>query len=256
MKKILIVYLFLFAFASVSVAQVSERDQKVFTGFNRVSVGIGDSKPSVALGLNMAQVKTDVEETLKDAGFIIDNNAPQQIYINIRTQAGANNLVSYAVILYLDQPVVLQRNPNARFYGTTWDISSISSSTTANFVNNVRSDIVSLVDEFVNKYNTANQIRKNSADSNQTGDNEGFAVTKTAPTLPPQLVIQNKTGARVFLTVNGKSYVVLPRSTKEIFTDPGNVNYQARVAGYKAFALRKLFLKQGEAYSLSYTLTR
>ena len=253
MKKLTFLCLIVLAFSIFANAQ-SERDKMVFTGFNRVGVAVSDVDADVkAHGLNSNQVKTDIESALKTAGFIVDVNSPQAIYLSIRTIKNDDGSIGYALILYLDQGVILQRNSSARFYGTTWDVSGVYTTDNANLVSDLREQVLSLVDQFVVKYRKANQTTATPATPEPQDTNTGVTTTKIAPTLPPQIVIVNKTPLKVYVTLNGRQYVALPRTTKTINTTAGNVTYQARLSGYDAFAARKLVLKQGEAYSLTYT---
>jgi hypothetical protein len=256
MKKIIILCLIVLTLVSLTNAQ-TDRDKMVFSGFNRVGVGVSDIDDDVkALGLNSTKIENDVSSALKDAGFIIDANAPQSIYVSVRTIKNPDNTIGFALILYLDQAVILQRNSNSRFSGTTWDISGVYTTDTTNLVSDVSEQVLSLVDQFLVKYRKANQTAQTTVAPQPTDDNVGFTASKIAPSLPPQLVIYNKTRIKIYLTVNGRQYVALPKSTKTIVTTAGNVSYQARGAGYDAFAPRKLFLKQGEAYSLSYSFDK
>ncbi len=258
MKKLLLCCLIILSFAGFTNAQ-SDRDKKVFGGFNRLSVSVAALNEDVKmLGLSETKIKTDVEAAFKSAGLMIDQNADQGVYVNIKTIKNDDGSFSYAVILYLDQTVVLQRDANAKFFGTTWDISTISTTDGTNIVNDVREQVLSLVDEFMVKYNAVNKSAATTAVSAQAESDESspFTVSKIAPNLPPELYISNKTGRTVYITINGRKYVAAPRTTKKIIVPVGNVTYQARVAGYDAFRARKLFFKQGEGYSLSYTVDK
>lgn len=253
MKKLFLILVIGLIGLNAVYAQV-DRDKMVFAGFNRVGVAISDVNDDVkALGLNPAQIKTSVESALKDAGFIIDDNAPQSIYISIRTIRNDDGSIGYALILYLDQGVILQRNSSSRFLGTTWDISGVYSSDAKSLAEDLREEILSLVDQFVVKYRKANQSSQTPIIPEPQDTNSGVVTTKIAPTLPPQIVVVNKTPLKVYVTLNGRQYVALPRTTKTINATAGNVTYQARMAGYEAFSPRKLFLKQGESYSLTYS---
>ena len=236
----------------------TERDRKVFSGFNRIGVSVSALEEDVkTLGLSEAQIKADTEDALKKVGLTIDANAPQSIYINLKTSKTTGNNYAYAIILYLDQDVVLQRNSASRFSGTTWDISGIYTSTSASLADDVREQVLALIDEFAVKYNSVNGSTSQ-ADEPPPSSDEGspFTTTKIAANLPPELYITNKTGRTVYVTVNGGRYVVKPGTKKTITANAGTVNYQGRIAGFNAFKARRLVLKQGEGYGLTYTLTK
>lgn len=240
-------------FAAAINAQ-TERDRRVFGGFNRVGVSVSDLNEDVkGLGLSAAQITADAEDALQKVGLTVDANAPQQIYVNLKTTRTTGNNYAYAIILYVDQGVVLQRDNAARFSGTTWDISGIYTSSGANLVEDVREQVLALIDEFAVKYNSVN--RSGSQTANPPSD-EGspFTTTKIAGNLPPELYITNKTGRTVYITVNGGRYVVKPGTKKTIAATAGNAVYQGRIAGFNAFKARTLVLRQGEGYSLTYTV--
>ena len=246
---------FVLTFSVKSFAQ-TERDRKVFGGFNRVGVSVAALNDDVkALGLSETQIQTDAEAALEKVGLTIDTNAPQQIYVNVKTIKAAGNNYAYAIILYLDQTVVLQRDNTARFSGTTWDISGIYTSLGANLVEDVRDQVSELIDEFAVKYNSVN---RSGAKTVEPPPDEGspFTTTKIAANLPPELYITNRTGRVVYVTINGGRYVVKPGTKKTIIAAAGNVSYQGRIAGFNAFKARNLVLKQGEGYSLTYTVEK
>lgn len=253
MKKITFLCVMFLMLSSLVVAQ-SDRDKMVFGGINQLGVGVSEVNDDVkTLGLNTVQVQTDIESALKTAGFTVNQNAPQSLYLSIRTIRNDDGSIGYALILYLDQGVILQRNSAARFAGTTWDISGVYSTDKTNLIADLREQVLSLVDQFVIKHRKANQTAQTPTPQPLADTNPGFTTTKIAPNLAPQVVVINKTALKVYVTLNGRQYVALPRTTKTINTTAGNVTYQARISGYDAFAARKLVLKQGEAYSLTYT---
>lgn len=236
----------------------SERDRKVFGGFNRIGVSTSVLENDVkALGLSDSQITADAGNALEKVGFTVDANAPQQIYINLKTIKTTGGNYAYAIILYLDQGVVLQRDASARFAGTTWDISAIYTSSSANLVEDVREQVLSLIDEFAVKYNSVNRPASQTVNAPPSSD-EGspFTTTKIGGNLPPELSITNKTGRTVYITLNGGRYVIKPGTKKTIVANAGNVTYQGRIAGFNAFKARNLVLKQGEGYSLTYTVEK
>ena len=246
----------IFLTLSVENFAQTERDRKVFGGFNRIGVSVADLNDDVkALGLSEAQIAADAEDALAKVGLTIDANAPQQIYVNLKTTRTTGSNYAYALVLYLDQSVVLQRDNTARFSGTTWDISGIYTSTGANLAEDVRDQVSALIDEFAVKYNSVNRAGSKTLDP-PPDEGSPFTATKIAANLPPELYITNKTGRTVYVTVNGGRYVVKPGTKKTIAATAGNVSYQGRIAGFNAFKARNLVLKQGEGYSLTYTVEK
>jgi hypothetical protein len=246
----------MFAFFGSAFAQ-SERDRMVFGGFNTISVAVSDVNDDVkSLGLSNSQVKADAESALREAGMQISANAPQSIFVNIKTIKNSANSYSYAIILYLDQAVVLQRNANSRFLGTTWDISSISTTETASIATEVREQVLSLIDEFLVKYRSVNQasLPKAPAEAAPLEEDSGNSVSKIAANLPPTVFLVNKTSRKAYVTIEGRNYVVSPKTTKSVALQNGNAVINARVAGFNAFAPTRISIAQGQGYTMTFSL--
>jgi hypothetical protein len=256
MKNYLILCLVTLAFFATIEAQ-TDRDRMVFGGFTTISVDVAEINDDVkSLGLTQPQIKSAVESALTDAGLQISANAQQSIFVNIKTIRNDSKSYSYAIILYLDQAVVLQRNIKSKFFGTTWDISSISTTETANIANDVREQVLSLVDEFIVKYNSVNQATQpqKAAEPAPTEEDSGNSVSKIAANLPPTVFLVNKTSRKAYVSIEGRNYVVAPKTTKTIALQNGNAVINARVAGFNAFSPTRISIGQGQGYTMTFSV--
>ncbi len=154
MKKLLIICLVMLSFAVVTKAQ-PERDKMVFGGIKDVRITVGVDTDL----LNSTEIRSDVESKFKTSAFKVDGNSPHTIFIKILTVRNADKSISYAVILYLDEKVSLQRDSTAKFVGTVtvYDWSGIYTTKSENFSLDVRKKVLDFVDNFLLKHYEANK---------------------------------------------------------------------------------------------------
>ncbi len=153
MKNLLIICLMMLSFAVVTKAQ-SERDKMVLSDVKSVSVTVDVVDDNL---LKESQIKYDVELELNRAGLKIYKGAPNNIYVKIRTVTNEDKSISYAIILYVDQDVMLQRDSKAKFVGTVLDIFAIYSSKSDNFNLDVRKKVLVVVDTFLKRLEKTNK---------------------------------------------------------------------------------------------------
>ena len=110
------------------------------------------------MGLTQAQVKADVEARLRVANIAIapdiERGRPAvYLYVQVMRPEKINRLF-YSISLSLLQNVILERDPNVKTNTDTWlvRVLGMSSGTEA-----IRSDIRSLLDQFIEDYRKANQ---------------------------------------------------------------------------------------------------
>ena len=155
MKNLLIICLILLSFAVITHAQSGsdERDKMILSGIKNVSVTAYVDNNKL---LNPSQIRSDVELEISRAGIKIDNSAPLSIYIRILTVTNDDKSISYTVILYLDENVILQRNSQVKIVGTVLDISGIYTTKSENFNLDVRKKVLGVVDTFLRRHKKAN----------------------------------------------------------------------------------------------------
>ncbi len=153
---IAVVFLYVIPFA---FAEDKEITRQTLRGIKEVNVVIESIEPEIqSLGLTQAQVKADVQEKLREANIAIapdiERGRPAvYLYVQVMRPEKINRLF-YSISLSLLQNVVLERDHEVKTNTDTWvaRILGMSSGTEA-----IRSDIRSLLDQFIDDYHQANQ---------------------------------------------------------------------------------------------------
>jgi hypothetical protein len=151
-----VVFLYVIPFA---FAEDKEITRLTLRGIKEVNVVIESIEPEIqSMGLTQAQVKADVEAKLREANIAIapdiERGRPAvYLYVQVMRSEKINRLF-YSISLSLLQNVVLERDPEAKTNTDTWvaRILGMSSGTEA-----IRSDIRSLLDQFIEDFRKANQ---------------------------------------------------------------------------------------------------
>ena len=150
------VFLYVIPFA---IAEDKEITRLTLRGIKEVNVVIETIEPEIEqLGLTQAQVQADVEAKLRGANIAV---APQiergrpaiYLYVQVIRPEKINRLF-YSISLSLLQNVILERDTEVKTNTNTWlvRVLGMSSGTEA-----IRSDIRSLLDQFIDDYHKANQ---------------------------------------------------------------------------------------------------
>jgi hypothetical protein len=153
---IAVVFLYVIPFA---FAEDKEITRLTLRGIKEVNVVIETIEPEIEqLGLTQAQVQADVEAKLRGANIAV---APQiergrpaiYLYVQVIRPEKINRLF-YSISLSLLQNVILERDTEVKTNTNTWlvRVLGMSSGTEA-----IRSDIRSLLDQFIDDYHKANQ---------------------------------------------------------------------------------------------------
>ncbi|MBP1742143.1 MAG: transcriptional regulator, Fis family [Deltaproteobacteria bacterium] len=153
---IAVVFLYVIPFA---FAEDKEITRLTLRGIKEVNVVIETIEPEIEqLGLTQAQVQADVEAKLRGANIAV---APQiergrpaiYLYVQVIRPEKINRLF-YSISLSLLQNVILERDTEVKTNTNTWlvRVLGMSSGTEA-----IRSDIRSLLDQFIDDYRKANQ---------------------------------------------------------------------------------------------------
>ena len=142
-----------------AIAEDKEITRLTLRDIKEVNVVIETIEPEVEqLGLTQAQVQADVEAKLRGANIAV---APQiergrpaiYLYVQVIRPEKINRLF-YSISLSLLQNVILERDTEVKTNTNTWlvRVLGMSSGTEA-----IRSDIRSLLDQFIDDYHKANQ---------------------------------------------------------------------------------------------------
>jgi hypothetical protein len=163
-KKRMVVLAAAFAVLFLSIVPFALAEDKEITrmtlrGIKEVNVVIESIEPEIqSLGLTQDQVKADVEGKLREAKIAVSPDIERgrpalYLYVQVIRPEKLNRLF-YSISLSVLQNVVLERDPNVKTNTDTWVVRMLgmSSGTEA-----IRSDIRSLLDQFVEDYSKANQ---------------------------------------------------------------------------------------------------
>jgi hypothetical protein len=163
-KKRMVVLAAAFAVFFLSIVPFALAEDKEITrmtlrGIKEVNVVIESIEPEIqSLGLTQDQVKADVEGKLREANIAVSPDVERgrpalYLYVQVIRPEKLNRLF-YSISLSVLQNVVLERDPNVKTNTDTWVVRMLgmSSGTEA-----IRSDIRSLLDQFVEDYRKANQ---------------------------------------------------------------------------------------------------
>jgi len=140
-------------------AEDKEITRLTLRGIKEVNVVIESIEPEIQnLGLTQAQVKADVEAKLREANITVAPDVQRgrpavYLYVQVIRPERIERLF-YSVSLSLLQNVVLERDPNVKTNTDTWLVRMLGMSSG---VEAIRSDIRSLLDQFIEDYRKVNQ---------------------------------------------------------------------------------------------------
>ena len=144
---------------SFAFAEDKEITRLTLRGIKEVCVVIESIEPEVQnLGLTQAQVKGDVEAKLREANIAVAPDVQRgrpavYLYVQVIRPERIERLF-YSVSLSLLQNVVLERDPNVKTNTDTWLVRMLGMSSG---IEAIRSDIRSLLDQFIEDYRKVNQ---------------------------------------------------------------------------------------------------
>ncbi len=140
-------------------AEDQEITRLTLRGIKDVNVVIESIEPEIQnLGLTQAQVKADVETKLREANIAISPDIERgrpaiYLYVQVIRPEKINRLF-YSISLSLLQNVILERDPNVKTNTDTWVARMLGMSSG---IEAIRTDIRSLLDQFIEDYRKANQ---------------------------------------------------------------------------------------------------
>jgi hypothetical protein len=140
-------------------AEDKEITRLTLRGIKEVNVVIESIEPEIQnLGLSQAQLQADVEAKLREANITVSPNVERgrpavYLYVQVIRPEKISRLF-YSISLSVLQNVILERDQEVKTNTDTWLVRMLgmSSGTEA-----IRSDIRSLLDQFVEDFRKANQ---------------------------------------------------------------------------------------------------
>jgi len=150
-----VVLLLTFAAVRPALATDESVDRQTLKGIKVVAVQVEALRPEVESdGLTQAQIKTDVEQRLREAGIQVNDGATATLLVNVNAVLVAQAAPLYAVSAQVDfQQDVLVRGLDAT--ACTWSIGGIAAVGRANLPM-VRDFVRSKVDKFIAAYFSVN----------------------------------------------------------------------------------------------------
>ena len=144
---------------SLALAEDKEITRLTLRGIKEVNVVIESIEPEIQdLGLTQAQVQADVEAKLREANITVSPNIERgrpavYLYVQVIRPEKISRLF-YSISLSVLQNVILERDPNVRTNTDTWVVRVLGMSSGPEAI---RSDIRSLLDQFIEDFHKANQ---------------------------------------------------------------------------------------------------
>ena len=103
-------------------------------------------------GLTRAQLQTEVEVRLRQAGIPVGPTLTGHLHVNVDTlKSDHGQTYAYNVSVQYVQQVVLARDPKAPTFATTWDTGGVGM-IVASRLPEVRQDVANYVDQFIKAY--------------------------------------------------------------------------------------------------------
>lgn len=149
----------LFCVIPFAFAEDKEIMRLTLRGIKEVNMVIEAIEPEIEkLGLTQAEIQADVEGKLRGANLVvapdIERGRPAvYLYVQVIRPEKINRLF-YSISLSLLQNVALERDPEVKTNTDTWLVRMLGMSSG---IEAIRSDIRSLLDQFIEDYRKANQ---------------------------------------------------------------------------------------------------
>ena len=131
-------------------------DRATLRGLANFRVVIEWLEPDVAsYGLSGAQLQTDVELRLRDAGLVLKETSPAWLYVRVSTiKVGQFEVFAYSLDIQLRQPVTTGNGTVTT--ATTWSSGAIGCIAADRLSEKVRKSVSDHVDQFLNAYLSVN----------------------------------------------------------------------------------------------------
>ncbi len=135
---------------------VMNESRSTLKGITALGVVVEDVAPDLAEGgLTTAQLRTDVELCLRQAGIPFVPSSESACVLSVLVGAEKSSCASlygYTIQVKLNQPVRLLRDPTITFHrGTTWSIGAVGT-VASGHLHDIRLGLRDLMDYFVTAY--------------------------------------------------------------------------------------------------------
>jgi hypothetical protein len=154
--------------APPALAEDSEMSRATLAGLQGVSVVVEEVQPNIQkyaakAGLNGAQIRRDVEQTLREGGIrAVEGNEWLKLpgrpilWVNVNTHETEKYWYAYDIKIEFRQLAVLEANPQVKTLASTWSISLTGQANIGNLTL-IRQDVGALAGRFVQAYRAVNK---------------------------------------------------------------------------------------------------
>ena len=126
-------------------------------GIKAIRLTVAPVKPDISKdGFTTAQLQTDIEARLKEAGIPVDPQSGEWLFVAVTTAKIDKGLYAYSIDLDLYQSVTLARTPSISASAPTWGVGSRVGALDTARLQEIRSEVVGFVDQFISAYREQN----------------------------------------------------------------------------------------------------
>lgn len=165
---LLLIHFLLTSLVNRGFAEDSAISRATLAGIQGVQIVVEEMQPNLQksagkLAPNTGQIKREVEARLRDRDIKVVSGSDwlkvpgrPVLYINVNTHETEKYWYAYDVKLELRQIVYLETNPKTKTLANTWSLNVTGMANIGN-LDIVKTDMMVLVERFVNAYRSVNQ---------------------------------------------------------------------------------------------------
>ena len=248
---------FILSFSSYSLAQTKDDSDDfydrvdllkdglnggILSSIKDLRVGISLENTPLLKGLVETQIKTDVENRLKRAGFNLTTEDNPYLFIYIASTYSGNKIDSFSIQLTYYEEVLLERDKTKSYSDDIW---SRGLEIKANQIeeNTIKNSVLNLIDKFIEicrKSREAKNNRSSTSDNKKTSptdlskskknDDSPFTATYVGGNSPPEVEIVNDSDRTLYIDLGqGKitAYTIPSKTSLKINLEEGNYDFKA-----------------------------
>jgi len=122
-------------------------------GIKAIRLAVAPVKPDISqAGFTTAQLQSDIEARLKQAGIPVDPQSGEWLFVAVTTAKIDKGLYAYSIDLDLYQSVTLTRTPTISVSAFTWGTGSRVGALDTARLNEIRPEVLGFVDQFISAY--------------------------------------------------------------------------------------------------------
>jgi len=122
-------------------------------GIKAIRLAVAPVKPDISqAGFTTAQLQTDIEGRLKQAGIPVDSQSGECLFVAVSSAKIDKGLYAYSIDMDLYQSVALARTPTISASAATWGVGSRVGALDTARLREIRSEVLGFVDHFISAY--------------------------------------------------------------------------------------------------------